>query len=184
MSYENSLKEISLEKPNLDDSFLQILNKRVSTKEYNNKKDIDNKTLSEILWAAYGINRYDILKRTIPTAYNEQDLEIYVIKKNGVWLYDALNFKLKLINKQNLFPLFMEQDYVADVPLILLYASKNKNVCSSMHAGSSYQNVALYCAKNNLGNVVRGYFEIDKVANELGISSDSIIVSQAVGYMK
>ncbi len=48
---------------------MQALNERRSVKEFDNRQ-IDDQTLSEILWAAYGVNRSGGL-RTIPTAMNQ-----------------------------------------------------------------------------------------------------------------
>lgn len=179
-----SAKEIKLEQPNLDDSFLKILNNRVSTRDYDNTRKIDNKTLSEILWSAFGITRLEETKRTIPTALNKQDLEIYVIKKDGTWLYDAKKLILKLITNKDLTSYFNTQDCMPDVDIILLYITKEENDYSLMHAGSAYQNVALYCAKNGIGNIVRGYFDKEGIAKELQIDNDNVIISQAIGYKK
>ena len=180
-------KEIKLNNPDLNDPFLKMLNNRISTREYDKNKDIDNQTLSNILWSAFGITRKsDDNKRTIPTALNKQDLEIYVIKKNGVWLYDAIKQQIIQISNKNLFKYFNKQDYVDNAPLILLYTSKENEAedFSLMHAGSAYQNVAIYCAEHNLGNVVRGYFDKDNLAKELNINDDKIITSQVIGYKK
>lgn len=177
-------KEIKLEQPNLQDSFLQILNNRISTRSYDKTKKINNQTLSEILWSAFGITRLEETKRTIPTALNKQDLEIYVIKQEGTWLYDAKKSVLKLITNKDLTSYFDTQDYMKDVEITLLYTSKEDNDYSAMHAGSAYQNVALYCAKNNIGNIIRGYFDKEGIAKELKIDDDKVIISQAIGYIK
>ena len=186
MSVDNDIfaKEIKLEQPNLQDSFLQILNNRVSTRRYNKAKKINNKTLSEILWSAFGITRLEDTKRTIPTALNKQNLEIYVIKKEGVWLYDAHKSVLTLITEKDLTHYFNTQDYMNDVDITLLYTAKEDDEYSAMHVGSAYQNVALYCTKNGIGNIVRAYFDKDRIAQELEIDSDNVIISQAIGYAK
>jgi len=44
--------------------------------------------LSELLWAANGINRPDEGKRTAPSAMNAQDIDIYVLMESGIYLYD------------------------------------------------------------------------------------------------
>ena len=50
--------------------------------------------LSNLLWAAFGINRPDG-KRTAPTASNRQEIDIYVATAKGLYLYDA---KANLLN--------------------------------------------------------------------------------------
>jgi nitroreductase len=175
-------EKTKLPEPNLNDGFLSILSKRKTDREFDPNKDIDSQTLSNILWAANGINRKDG-KRTIPTAKDARDMEIYVIKKDGTYLYDAENNSLILITNRNLFHYFTKQKFVEDAPLILLYASKKEEDYSYMHAGSSYQNVAVYCAENGINNVVRGYFDKKGIARELNIKDDdNIIISQVIGY--
>ena len=51
---------------------MEALNNRHSGKSFG-LNTLDNQTLSEILWAAWGVNRDDG-KRTVPTAMNRQDM--------------------------------------------------------------------------------------------------------------
>ena len=156
------------------------LNKRQSVKEFQDK-EIDDKVLGTILWAAYGANRTDG-KRTIPTAMNQQDLEVYIAKKDGVFKYDGIKQNLTLVTKNDIRPLFQTQEYMKNVPVVLIYTGKNKEY-APMHAGSAYQNVELFAAANNLGSVVRGYFDKDEVKKALALTDEEyVIISQAVGY--
>jgi hypothetical protein len=175
--------EIALPKPNLKDPFLSILNKRKSDREFNKNKKIDDKTLSNILWAAIGINR-DNGRLTIPTAKDVRNLKVYVIKKDGAYLYNPDKQNLTLITNANLFQHFSsKQAFVEDANVILLYVSTDDEEYSYMHAGSAYQNVANYCAEKGVKNVVRGYFDKKPLKKELGIPKNyEIIVSQAIGY--
>ncbi len=45
--------------------------------------------LSNLLWAAFGINRPESGKRTAPSAVNYQEIDIYVTTEEGLYLYDA-----------------------------------------------------------------------------------------------
>lgn len=60
-------------------------------------KPLSDKLLGDLLWAAYGVNRPNG-KRTIPTAQNRQDLEIYVLRSDGAWLYDAQKHSLEQVS--------------------------------------------------------------------------------------
>ena len=60
-------------------TLVQALENRHSDHEFSNKA-VDNQTLSNLLWAAYGVNREDG-KRTIPTAMNKKELNIDKTKK-------------------------------------------------------------------------------------------------------
>ena len=143
-------------------------------------KEIDNQVLSEILYCAWGVSHDG--KRTIPTSMNKQNLEVYVIKADGAWLYDGKENTLTQVSKEDLRPFFNQQDYMKNVPLNLLYVGTDaKN--SPMHAGSAYQNVGLYAASRGLNNVVRGYFDKKGVAKALNLKEEEeVLVSQALGW--
>jgi hypothetical protein len=173
----------SLPNPNLKDNFLNILMNRQSSRNFNPSKEIDNKVLSDILFVSVGVNRKDG-KLVIPTAKDTRDIDVYVIKKNGAFLYVKEKHELKKITSNNLFNSFSaNQLYVNDSSIILVYTSKSAENSSFMHVGSAYQNVAIYCAENNIKNVVRAFFDKENVKKELKLDKEvSIIVSQSIGY--
>ena len=125
-------------------TLMQALEDRHSDREFVDR-DVDEATLSTMLWAAYGVNREDG-KRTIPTAMDKKDLNIYVFTKNGIWLYDADNHILKQVSDQNQLALFQKQEYMEAVPVVLVYTGSREDY-AAMHAGSSYQNVELFAAR-------------------------------------
>jgi len=153
---------------------------RKSSKAYINK-EIDAVTLGTILWAAYGLNR-STGERTIPTAMNQKDLSVYVTKKDGTYKYDANYHQLIPVSKEDLRPLFNTQEYMTNVPVVLIYTGSKEDY-ASMHAGSAYQNVGLFAAANEMGSVVRGYFDKEAVHKALNLPvEERVIISQAVGY--
>ncbi len=178
-----SIAAEKLPAPNMNDPFLNMLSNRKTSREFNSTKQIDDNTLSDILWAAYGINRKEENKRTIPTAKNIQDLEIYVIKKDGAYLYSAETNELKQVSRRNLFKYFSDsQKFVDNADIILVYATKDfQENSSAMHAGSAYQNVAIYCAEHNMPNVVKGMMNKRSIARDLNIKEKDILVSQVIG---
>lgn len=173
-----------LPKPNVTGGkpLMQVLNQRSSVKSFDTAA-ISDQMLGEILWSAYGVNRKDG-RRTIPTSMNRKDLEIYVIKADGAWIYDAGKHALKQVSEQDLRPLLALQGYVKNAPLGLVYVGK-KVPTASLHAGSSYQNVSLYCASAGLNNVVRAQINAEKLAEELHLNEQQhILVSQSIGWPK
>jgi len=175
-------EDIRLPEPNKTGktTLMQALEDRQSSREFSDK-EIDDNTLSTILWAAYGVNREDG-KRTIPTARDTKDLNVYVFKKEGIWLYDADNNLLRQVSDQNQMALFQMQDYMNTVPVVLLYTGKDERY-AAMHAGSAYQNVGLYAAANNMACIVRGFFDQEKVAEALKLSKgERVLISQAIGW--
>lgn len=143
---------------------------------------IDNQTLSEILWSAWGISHGE--KRTIPTSQNKQNLKVYVTKADGTWLYNAKDNRLEQVSTQDLRALMAKQDFVKTAPITLIFTGSDaKN--SPMHAGSAYQNVGLYCASQGLGNVVRGYLDREAVEKALNLpSEEKVIITQTIGWPK
>lgn len=176
--------DIKLPNPDKDNptTLISALEKRHSDREFSDK-EIDDKTLSTILWAAYGVNRADG-KRTIPTALDKKDLNVYVFNKEGIWLYDANENILKQQSNENHLELFQLQDYMKSVSTVLVYTGSTEDY-AVMHAGSAYQNVELYAAANDMASIVRGYFEHEKVAEVLNLpTGQRVIISQAVGWKK
>lgn len=159
---------------------MQAMNERKTDRAFSSEP-LDNQTLSDILWAAWGYNRPD--KRTIPTAKNRQKMDVYVLKSDGAWIYDAKNNALVPVVSEDLRPLAARgQDFVTTAPVTLLFVADEDDDYSMMHAGSAYQNVGLYCASKGLGNVVRGMIDRKKLAQALSIvDDDDIIISQTIG---
>ncbi len=180
-------QDIKLPAPNKTGGkpLMEALNERQSTREYS-EKELDEQTLSDLLWAAYGFNRED--KRTVPSANDKQEFIIYVVLKSGVYVYDA---------KENILTQKVEgdyraktggQDFVAVAPLNLVYvADLNKNSAegAAVDCGFISQNVYLYCASAGLGTVVRGWFDKEEVKTALQLSeNETPILTQTVGYKK
>ncbi len=108
---------------------------------------LDEQTLSDLLWAAWGINRENG-KRTAPTAFNAQNLVVYVALEDGVWAYDATAHALTRVAAQDMRP------KLGNGALALIYAVPDSTYAYS-HAGAVYQNVGLFCASVGLANVVK-----------------------------
>lgn len=164
-------------------NFLQLLNTRHSGRSYNSDKRIDDITLSEILWSARGVNQYG--KITIPTALNTQNLKVFVLDANGVWLYNAEANQLEKVSAQNMLPYLAErQDYILQAPVHLVYVSSDKT-WGFAHAGSAYQNVYLYAAAKGLSTVIRGLPNDKKMAQALNLNADEFTIAhQPIGYPK
>lgn len=176
-------KEIKLPTPNLRGGkpLMQVMSTRQSIREYA-KDELSIQTISEILWSAWGITHDG--KHTIPTSMNRQNLNVYLLNKEGSWKYNPEKHTLSLLNNKDLRPLLHSQDYVKDAPIHLVYTGSDpKN--SPLHAGSSYQNVGLYCASENLSCVVRGYFNAEELQKALNLpTEEKVIITLAAGKQK
>lgn len=157
---------------------MDVISERKTDRTFTNKA-IDDQTLSDLLYTAWGVSHDG--KRTIPTARNKQEMNVYVVQADGVWLYDGPNNSLKQVSADNILPFFASQDFMKDVPLVLVYTDSDEKY-GAMHAGSAYQNVGLYAAYRNLHNVVRGMFDKEAVAKALNLKPDEVLISQAIGW--
>ena len=157
---------------------IQALTERKTVREFADKP-VSAKDLSNILWAAYGFNRP--ARRTIPTARNEQGMDVYVLTAEGAFLYNAKDNVLEQVVKKDLRDLLVPQDFARKAPLTLLFVEKQHKY-AGMHAGSAYQNVGLYCASAGLNNVVRGMYDADGLAKALNLGDREVIVTQTIGY--
>ena len=84
------LKSIKLNEPNKKRGLpvMEALSVRASVRDWS-PKEVALQDLSDLLWAADGVNRPDSKKRTASSAQNAQDVDIYVFLKDGVYVYDA-----------------------------------------------------------------------------------------------
>jgi len=178
--FDAAADSLKLPEPQKDGGIplMEAITKRRTGRELSAKK-IDDQTLSDILYAAWGISHDN--KRTIPTARNLQDMTVYVIKADGAFVYDAESNSLLQVSDKDLRSYFNKQDFMADAPLTLLFTGKDPKY-AAMHAGSAYQNVGLYTAGRGLNNVVRGLFDKEGIAKELNVPEEEVIISQTIGW--
>ena len=194
------LKTIKLLPPQKEGGMplMQALNERQTTRTFTEER-LTPQQLSDLLWAAWGINRADQKKRTAPSAMNYQEMDVYVALPGGLYLYVAETNTLKMINNKDLRKTTGTQSYVNNAALNLVYvadmgrAGKKEGVkiddsdllMSYSDAAFMAQNVYLYCASANLGCVVRGSIPKEKLAAEMGLRSNQIIIlAQTVGVAK
>lgn len=94
------LKPITLVKPQTegDKSVLAALSERKTTRNISSEK-LPAQTLSNLLWAAFGVNRqsgpFGGPGRTAASASNSQEIDLYVALPEGIYLYDAAAHRLE-----------------------------------------------------------------------------------------
>ncbi len=188
-----ALETIQLDPPDLNSMpLMQTLQERKSTKAFDTKP-LSQKQLSSLLWAAFGVNRPGSEKRTAATAFNCQDIDIYVVFAEGVYIYQAKDHCLIPVLSRDVRPLAATQAYARRAPVNLVYVSDYgkmddryktmKPVYSAFHAGSISQNVYLYCASGGLGTVVRDGLNREALAKALKLSDKQVVImGQTVGY--
>jgi len=172
---------------------MKTLKLRKSNRTFS-KKTLPLQTLSNLLWAAWGINRPKSGKRTAPSPRNWQQIKIYLAMEDSLYLYDAKLNKLKLILKKDIRDATGLQSFVKEAPLNLIYVAdyskignnvplKQKRFYSGITTGFISQNVYLYCASEGLSTVVRGLFDAKKLRAIMNLEENlKIILTQTVGH--
>jgi nitroreductase len=189
---------IKLNPPDLNKGIplMAALKKRKTHREISDKK-LTLQQLSEVLWAADGVNRPDG-KRTSPAAMAKYAVDIYVVLPEGVYLYDSAKHELKPVAKGNFRKLAGMQDFVFITPVNLVYVFTLKNpknapgnvteerrkVWGDVEVGCMVQNVYLYCASQGLASVVRGMLDQKKFGETVKVKPEQIVVAQTIGYPK
>ena len=186
---------MQLMKPQTDtDPFLKLLAKRASTRTYSSQP-LPPQTLSNLLWAAFGVSRADSGKRTAPTANNKQEIDVYAVMEKGIYLYDAKANQLKLVTAGDHRAAAGTQPYVKDVALNLVYVAdmtksggktdEIKLLYAAAATGFISENVYLYCASAGLATVVRAYVDKAALAPIMKLKpGQMIILAQTVGFAK
>jgi len=190
-----ALKPVKLPPPQTEGGrpLMQALKDRKSTREFG-PGALSPQTLSNLLWAAFGINRPDG-HRTAPSALNWQEVSIYVATPEGVYLYDARQNALNPVLAGDYRAATGTQAFVKDAAVNLVYVSdlsktsraspSDAEMYTAADVGFISQNVYLFCASEGLATVVRGSVDRPALAKTLNLQpSQKIILAQSVGYPK
>jgi len=157
------------------------------------EEDLTLQELSNLLWAAGGVNRPDG-KLVYPVAMGKQDTAIYVFTREGVSKYDPKLHSLEIIAEGDHRAETGMQPFVAKAAVNLAYvhdASLWEDMkapeevvrrCGFAHTGAVMQNVYLYSAAMGWNCVVRMSFDADNLAKLMKLSpSQSITLIHTVG---
>lgn len=173
---------------------LDALKNRKTEREFSDRK-LSPQVLSNLLWAAYGINREDG-RRTAPSSVNWQTIDIYIALPEGLYLYDARGNTLKLVLAEDIRALTGTQEYVGTAALNLIYIAdlsriprdmddERKLWVSTNDVGFIGQNVYLFCASEGLATVVRGSIDREALGVKMGLKpTQRILLGHSVGYPK
>ena len=196
MTFAEDLKPIQLMTPQVDSGkpLMKVLKDRSSSRSFSKEK-LSAQMLSNLLWAAFGINRPDTGHRTAPSARNWQEIDIYVAMAEGLYLYDAKNHMLQPVLSGDIRVMAGTQDFVKDAPVNLIYVANfskmgnankdDKVIYSAADTGFISQNVYLFCSSEGLATVVRGSIDREALAKAMKLSPDQkIIIAQTLGYPK
>jgi nitroreductase len=173
---------------------MQALKVRSSAREYSDQK-LSPQTLSNLLWAAWGINRPDG-HRTAPSASNKQEIDIYVVLPDGAYRWDAKANVLNPVASGDLRGATGTQPFPAAAALNLVYVADMSKAGrpatdpqQALNVGADTgfiaENAYLFCASEGLATVVRASVPKAELAKQLKLADSQVIVlAQSVGYPK
>ena len=194
--YAQELQEIKLNAPDKTrgSATMKALSDRKSDREYDSK-ELSLQDLSDLLWAANGINREDG-RRTAPSANNRQEIDVYAIRPDGAYFYDFQAHSLKPVEKGDFrAAVAASQDFVKTAPISLVLVvnleklgnptSEQTKMTGAIDAGIVCQNINVFCAAVGLATVPRGTMNQTELRKVLKLSDTQLpILNSPVGYPK
>lgn len=186
------LKAIKLNKPDTKRGLavMTALEKRHSTREYA-ARELQLQDLSDLLWAAIGINRQESGKRTAPTAMNKQEIEVYVCLPEGAYVYEPQKHELLPVTKGDFRSAVAGgQAFVNTAPVCLVIVAdlgkfNGEILMPAVDAGIVSQNISLFCAGTGLVTVPRASMNQEQLRKVLQLKdSQRPLMNHPVGYAK
>lgn len=148
--------------------------------------------LSDLLWAAAGVNRPKLGGRTAPSAMNAQEIVLYVAMPQGLYRYDPPSHALQQVVAKDVRNVTGYQDFVDTAPLDLVYVADHgrmglipaaqREAYAFAAAGAMAQNAYLFSASAGLATVVRAWFDRAALGRAMGLGNDQqLLLAQTVG---
>ena len=174
-------------------AIMKALSDRQSVREFS-PEALKPQDLSDLLWAANGINRPDG-KRTAASCRNFQDVELYVVLPEGVYVYDAKEHALNpVVSGDYRGAVASRQEFAKTAPLcIVLVADMTKygdmseasKLMAAIDVGIVCQNINVACAGLGLATVPRGTMDQATLRTALKLSDHHLLLmNNPVGYPK
>lgn len=172
---------------------VQALENRRSVREYGQGR-LTEQDLSAVLWAANGVNR-DYGRRTAPSAFGNEYIELYVVGDEGAWRYDAPTHRLKAAGPAGLKGRLTSQRFVGRSSHVLVFvadpgkfpgfftSSEERLRWAHATAGAIAQNVYLMAAAKGIGTCLVAGVDGDAIRKGLGLPADAIpLYVMPLGY--
>lgn len=188
------LKPIQLPKPDTSGGMplMQALAHRHTTRAFRDQA-LPLQTLSNLLWAAFGVNRESMDSshpggrpgRTAPSAMNSQEIELYVVLAEGVYVYDAVQNSLRPVAAGDARSKIGAPP-AAHAAVTIVYVGPANDTFEQVDTGFIGQNVYLFAASEGLNAwfyALHGAQETSAAAAALNLDAGHVpLYAQSVGY--
>lgn len=193
-------KTMALPEPNMKGavSVEEAIRNRRSVRAYADR-EISAEAVSQLLWSCQGITDERGHLRACPSAGALYPLEIYLVKKDGLYHYIPRGHRLEEIRtgdlRSDLAAAAYSQPFVAAAPIDIVICAVYGRVTSKygergirytdMEAGHAAENLFLQAVALGLDSVAVGAFADEAVARVLGLPRDvKPLYILPVGYKK
>jgi SagB-type dehydrogenase family enzyme len=178
-------------------SLEETIKKRRSVRSFYDK-ELNLEQISQILWAAQGITD-EKGYRSAPSAGALYPLEVYVVKKDGVFHYIPDGHKMEIILegdiRKKLKEICLGQQWVEDAPVDIIITGIYKRTTIKygdrgiryvyLEAGTACQNILLQAVSLGLGAVPVGAFRDNQIQEILNLSKEETpLFVIPIGYKK
>lgn len=174
-------------------SVMDAFSKRKSVRDFSSR-ELSEKELSNLLWAAMGQNRTDG-RLTAPSCRNFQEIRLFVFDKNGISEYVPATHSLKRVADGDHRDLVAAgQDFVNGAPVSLVMIAdmtkfgnvdERAKMMAAVDAGIVSENISLACAGLGLATVPRATMKSEEIITILGLPDNHIaIMNNPVGFGK
>ena len=177
---------IQLPKPQMTAGMplMEALAKRQTTRAFADKP-LPLQTLSNLLWAAFGVNRPREVKaglgRTAPSAMNKQEVELDVVLADGVYVYEAEQNRLRPVVAGDMRGKVGTAAAV-HAAVTIVYVADAKLDYAQVDTGFIGQNVYLFAASEGLNAWFYAIHTPD-VPGALKLAADrKPLYAQSIGY--
>lgn len=196
----SEMKILELPKPVIkkDYSLDDAIQKRRSVRRFDSK-DLTLEQMSQLLWSAQGITDPRTAFRAAPSAGALYPLELYLVKKDGVWHYKPASHAIELVIDKDLRVDLTKaawgQSFINEAPVNVIISAVYSKVTSRygdrgymythFEVGHAAQNLELEAVALGLATVSVGAFDEKAVASVLDLPKDQVpLYIIPVGYSK
>lgn len=185
---------------------MEALSVKASATQWSDK-DLSLQDLSDLLWAANGLNRPDENKTTASSAMNAHDVDIYVFMSAGVFVYDYRNHELVPVASGDLRSAVPMQRpagpgaqrpaapptveaaiqivLVSDAARFRAGSDQQKYEWGAMDTGIISQNISLFCAATGLKTRPRAMMNKERITEILRLrATQHLFLNHPVGYSR
>jgi hypothetical protein len=190
---------MALPKPQIQGGrpLMEALRDRKTNRSIGDEK-LSPQMLSNLLWAAWGVNRPATRGRTAPSAMNVQEINLYVFLAEGVYLFDGPSHALRPLVARDHRSMTGTQADAGRAPVSLVYTadfdkysrggrgaadSGVQTAWSNAHAGFIAQNAYLFAASEGLACWFRALVDGAALSKLLNLKpAEKVLYGQGIGY--